>query len=45
MARVKMLGTRVIGAAAWATIAAMTLGVAYGGSAIAAHCGTWFEWR
>ena len=45
MARVKMLGARVMGLAAWAAVAAATLGAAYGGSAIAAHCGSWIEWR
>ncbi len=45
MARVKMLGARVMGTAAWAAVAAATLSAAYAGSAIVAHCGTWFEWR
>ena len=45
MARVKMLGARMMGLAAWGVIAAATLGIAYEGSAAAAHAGTWIHWR
>ena len=45
MARVKVLGARMMGFAAWGAVAAATLSAAYAGSAAAAHIGTWIEWR
>ena len=45
MARVKVLTHRMMEFAAWAAAAATMLGLAYEGSAAAAHVGSLIQWR
>ena len=45
MARVKMFAGRVAGGTAVLATAGMALAVVYSCCAIAAHMGTWIEWR
>ena len=45
MARIKVLAARIASGTAWLVAATATLAAAYGGSAAAAHIGTWIEWR